>query len=78
MHSKLFEEKNLREVAESFYIFLRTPDKLKACVEIMQSIFSDNYIHRYNIEILILFDPELQLISTKTMIKKIKELLTDL
>ena len=34
----------------------------------MQSIFSDNYIHRYNIEILILFDPELQLISTKTMI----------
>ena len=61
-------KKNLREVAESFYIFLRIPDKLKTCVEIMQSIFSDNYIHRYNIEILILFDPELQLISTKTMI----------
>ena len=36
-------------------------------------------MHYYNIEILNLFDPELQLINTKTVIKsKLKELLSDL
>ena len=30
---------------------------------------SDKYVHRYNIEILNLFDPELQLVNTKPMIK---------
>ena len=35
----------------------------------MQSNFFDNYVHRYNIEILNLFDPELQLINTKSIIK---------
>ena len=44
---------------------------------------SDNCIHRYNVEILNLFDPELQLINTKLMIKleemkKLKELLSKL
>ena len=41
----------------------------------MQSNSSDKYVHRYNIENLNLFDPELGLINTKPMIKnKLKEL----
>ena len=41
----------------------------------MQSRSSDNCAHCYNIETLNLFDPELQLINTKPMIKrKLKEL----
>ena len=45
----------------------------------MQSNSSDNCIHRYNIKILNLFDPELQLINTKPLIKnKLKELLSEL
>ena len=48
---------------------------LKSC----QSNSSDKYLHRYNIEILNLFHPELQLINTKPMIKnKLKELLSEL
>ena len=40
----------------------------------MQSNFSDNCIHLYNVEILNIFDPELQLINTKPMIKnKLKD-----
>ena len=38
-----------------------------------------NCIHHYNVEILNIFDPELQLINTKPMIKnKLKELLSEL
>ena len=45
----------------------------------MQLNSSDNCIHRYNVEILNLFDPELQLTNTKSMIKnKLKELLSKL
>ena len=45
----------------------------------MQSNFSDKYIHGQNVEILNLFDPELQLINTKEVIKsKLKELLNEL
>ena len=45
----------------------------------MQPNTSDNCVHRYNVEILNLFDPELQLINTKPMIKnKLKELLSQL
>ena len=45
----------------------------------MQSNFSGNCIHRYNVEILNIFDPELQLINTKPMItNKLKELLSEL
>ena len=35
----------------------------------MQSISPDYCVHRNNIEILSLFDPELQLINTKSMTK---------
>ena len=45
----------------------------------MQLNSSDNCIHRYNVEILNIFDTELQLINTKPMIKnKLKELVSEL
>ena len=48
----------------------------------MQSNSSDKYVHMYtctNIEVFNLFDPELQLINTKTMIEnKLKQLLSEL
>ena len=45
----------------------------------MQSNSSDNCVYCYNIEILNLFDPELHVTNTKTIIKnKLKELLRDL
>ena len=45
----------------------------------MQSNSSDNCVHHYNVEILNLFDPELQLINTALVIKnKLKELLSEL
>ena len=69
MYSKLNEERNLRKVAKSFYIFLKTPDEVEKYVEIMQSNSSDNREHRYNVEIWNFFDPELQLINTKPVIK---------
>ena len=42
-------EQNPRKVVESLYIFLTTPD---------------NCVHHHNIEILNLFDPELQVVNT--------------
>ena len=77
LYSKLSEEQNHRKVADSFYIFLTTPDEVEKYVEIMQLNSSDKYVHCYDIEILNVFDPELQLINTKPMIKnKLKELLS--
>ena len=70
------EEQNLRKVAKLLYIFLKTPDKVEKYV---QSNSSDNCIHRYNVKILNLFNPELQLINTRPMIRnKLKELLNKL
>ena len=58
------------------YIFLKTPGEVEKYV---QSNSSDNCIYRYNVGILNLFDPELQLINIKSMIKnKLKELLSEL
>ena len=61
------EEQSLREVAKSLYIFLTTSDEVE---KYEQSNSSDNCIHRYNVTILNIFDPELQLINTKPMIEK--------
>ena len=48
-------------------------------MKMIQSNFYDNCVYRFNIEILNLFDPELQLINTETMIKsKLKEFLSEL
>ena len=45
----------------------------------MQSNSSDNCIHCYNVEILNIFDPELQLVKTKPVINnKLKGLLSEL
>ena len=59
------EEQNLRKAAKSLYIFLTTPD------EVQSNVF-DNRVHQYKVEILNHFDPELQLINTKPVMKKIK------
>ena len=70
------EEQNLRKAAKSFYIFVTVPDKVEKHV---QSNSSDNCIHCYNVQIFNIFDPELQMINTKPMIKnKLKELLSEM
>ena len=70
LYIKLNEEQNLRKVVASFYIFLTTPDEVTIYAEMMQPSSSDNCICHYNIKILNLFDPELQLINTKLIMKK--------
>ena len=78
LYSKLNEEQNLRKVAKSLYVFLTIPDEVEKYAKMMQSNSSDNCVHRYNVDFFNLFDPELQLINTKPMIKnKLKELLTE-
>ena len=68
--------KNLRIVAKLLHIFLTTPNEVE---NYLQSTFSDNCRHCYNVEILNIFDLELQLINSKPMIKiKLKELLSEL
>ena len=79
MYSKLCEEHNITKAAGSFYVFLKTPVEIQKYVEMTQSNSSDNCIHHYNVKILYLFDPELQLIKTKSLIKsKLKKLLSEL
>ena len=73
------EEQNFRKIDKSLYLFLTIPDEVEKYVETIQSNSSHNCVHRYNVEILNIFDPELQLIHTKPMIKnKLKELLSEL
>ena len=72
----VIEEQNLRKVAKSLYIFLTTPAEAEKYV---QSNSSDNCIHRYNVKILNIFDPQLELIKTYPMIiNRLKELLSEL
>ena len=79
LYSKLNEEQNLWKIAKSLYIFLTTPDEVEKHAKLMQSNSFDKCVHRYNIMILNLLDPELQLINTKTMIKnKFKKLSNEL
>ena len=70
LYSKLNKKQNLRNVTKQLYISLKTPDGV-------QSNSSDNCIHLYHVEILNLFDPELQLKDTESAIKtKLKELIS--
>ena len=70
------EEQSLMNDVKSLDIFLRTPEEAE---KYAQSNSSDNCLHHYNVEILNLFDPELQLINTKPVVKnKLKELLSEL
>ena len=78
LSSKLNEEQNLRKVVESFYIILTTPDEVETYIDIMHSNSSDQCVHRYNNEILNLFDPELQLVNTKPTVKNKLKLLSEL
>ena len=60
-------------------IFLTTPNEVEKNVKTMQSNSSDRYGHRSSIDILNLFDAELQVINTKPMIEnKLKEFLSEL
>ena len=69
------EQQSLRKVSKLLHIFLTSHDEVEKCVH---SDFSDNCIHRYNVEILNIFDSELQLINTKPMIKnKLNKLLSE-
>ena len=61
--SKLNEVRILEKVVESLSVFVTHLMKM------IQSNSSDTCVHCYNIEILNLFDPELQLIKTNSMIK---------
>ena len=64
---------NLQEnscILNSLYLSNSTCEGEKYA-KMIQSISSDNCVHRYNIMILSLFDPELQLINPKTVFQKI-------
>ena len=79
LYSKLSEKQNFIKVVELLYIFLTTPDEVEKYVDMIQSSYSDNCISHFDIKILNLFDPELQLNNTKPMIRnKLKELLSEL
>ena len=54
------KNKILEKVAKSLFIFVTTPNEVEKYPKIMQSNSSVNCIHCYNIQILNLFDPELQ------------------
>ena len=69
LYFKLSGEQNLGKFVESLYIFLTTPDEEEKYVEMMQSSSSNNCICYYNIEVFNLFDPELQMINIKPIIK---------
>ena len=70
------EKQNLRKIAQSFYICTTTFGQLE---KYEQPNSSDNCIHHYKVEIMNLFDPELQLINTSSVIKnKLKELLSEI
>ena len=62
LYSKLNKKVNLKKVAKSLYISLKTSDKVRL------NIF-DCCIHHYDVEISNLFDPESQLKATESAIK---------
>ena len=51
------------------YIFPTKPDEVEKYV---QSNSSENCIHRYNVEIMNIFYPEMQLINTKQIKRTVK------
>ena len=61
------EEKNLRKASKSLYIFRTKPGEVE---KYMESNCSGNCLCHYNVEILNIFDPELQLTDTKLVNKK--------
>ena len=55
--SKLIEEQNLQKVAELLRIFLAISEKAEKYPKMRKSSSSDEYVHCYNVEISIFFDP---------------------
>lgn len=51
------------------YNFVAITDEAKKYAEMMRSSSSDNCMWHYNVKILNLFDPELQMINTKPIMK---------
>ena len=51
------------------YNFVAITDKAKKYAAMMRSSSSDNCMWHYNVKILNLFDPELQMINTKPIMK---------
>ena len=67
------EQNRSKKAAKLIFVFLTSPDEVEKYVHIS---FSDNCIFHYNVQILNIFDLELQLISTKLMIKNnLKEMI---
>ena len=74
LYSKFCEEQNIGKVGELLYFFLTAPNDVEKSAKMIFIIVYPLYF-----EILNIFDPELQLINTKPMIKnKLKELLSEL
>ena len=70
------EEPKLRKSPKQLYIFLAKPNEVERYVE---TDYSDNFVHQYNVKTLNPFDQELQLINTNPLIKnKLKELLNEM
>ena len=79
IYSKLCEKQHLEKIPESLYIFLTRPYKVEKYSEMMQPSTSYNCLCHCNTKILNLFEPELQLIINKPIIKnKLKSLLSEL
>ena len=64
LYSKISKKQNLIKVTKSLDISLKTPDRVR-------SISSDNCIRGGVVEILNIFDPELQLKNAESAIKSI-------
>ena len=79
MYTKVCEKQNIRKVSKLLFTFVAAPDVVEKYAKIIQSNSFDNCVYRYNIDILNLFDPKLQLIITKPMFKnKLEQLLSEL
>ena len=79
MYTKVCEKQNIRKVSKLLLTFVAAPDVVEKYAKIIQSNSFDNCVYRYNIDILNLFDPKLQLIITKPMFKnKLEQLLSEL
>ena len=77
LYSKVCKKLNVRKIAKLLDIFLATSDVVEKYAKIIQSNSSDNCAYRYNIVILNLFEPKLQLIITEPIFKnKLQELFT--
>ena len=77
LYAKLSENKILEKLLNHFISI--TTDKVRKYVEMMKLSSFDNCICHYNIKIVNVFYPELQLLNNKPTIKnKLKEFLSEL